>query len=356
VSPKLQLNLPSAVQALVWPGLAVVITLILLTFSVVDIEPGQVAVRINNATGSEDAVTTPGWTMRIPFVHALYVLDAAPQTFSMKGDDDENDLLVRQLTVRASDGSNFHFDDTTVIFQLKGDEAIAAIRDAGPGHGFKAWLRHYVRSILRDEFGRESTIAVSDPTTYAQATTRAKDRLNEVLGAHGILVTQLVTPRPQFSEAYESAIEERNRLGNELQVIKSNLDRAETERERRIAEVDQAQNHVIQERRAALESDLARSVAELSEAKRTADTYRIGKIAEGQALLSASQMSAEQLKGELDAKYAARKAEIDAFRTQPVERVMQKLGERLHDVTINILPYADDAAPSRVRYEDARAK
>jgi membrane protease subunit HflC len=293
--------------------------------------------------------------MRLPFVHALYVLDAAPQAFSMKGDTEVNDLLVQRLTVRASDGSNFHFDDTTVIFQLKMDDAVTAVRDAGPGDAFKGWLRPYVRSILRDEFGRESTIAVSNPTTYAQATDRARSRLNEVLGSHGLLVTQLVTPRPQFSDDYEHAIEERNRLGNELQVITSNLDRAATARDRALAEVDQAQNRVIQEKRASLESDLARAVAALAETKRSADTYRIARIGEGQALFSAATQTAQQLEGELAAKYSSRRAEIDAFRNQPVERVMERLGERLAGVTINIQPYANDATPSRVRYEEVKA-
>jgi hypothetical protein len=347
-------ELPEGWSSWIWPAAAALVTVVLLSSTVVDIEPGEAAVRINNITGSETAIVTPGWTTRLPFVHSLYVLDAAPQTFSMKGDTDQSDLLVQKLTVRASDGSNFHFDDTTVIFQLKVDEAVTAVRDAGPGDGFKSWLRPYVRAILRDEFGRESTIAVSNPTAYAQATDRARDRLNEVLGPHGIVVTQLVTPRPQFNAAYEHAIEERNRLGNELQVITSNIDRASTERDRRLAEVDQAQNRIIQERRASLESDLARAVAELAEAKREADTYRIGKIGEGQAALSAATQSATQLKATLDAKYASRKAEIDAFRTQPLERVMERLGERLSGVTIQIQPYADDATPSRVRFEETR--
>lgn len=347
-------SLPTSVRAWLWPALATLIGVWLLSGSVVDIEPGEAAVRINNLTGAQTAIVTPGWTTRVPFVHSLYVLDAAPQSFLMKGEREEGDLLVPMLTVRASDGSNFHFDDTTVNFQLKGDEAITAVRDSGLGDAYKGWLRPYVRSILRDEFGRESTIAVSNPTAYAQATDRARDRLNKVLGPHGIVVTQLVTPRPQFSEAYEQAIEERNRLGNELQVITSNLDRSATERQRRLAEVDQAQNRVIQERRAALESDLARAVAELAEAKRSADTYRIGKIAEGQASLSAATQTATQLAAELDAKYAARKAEIDAFRQQPVERVMERLGERLSGVTIQIQPYADDATPARVKYEQVR--
>jgi membrane protease subunit HflC len=357
MAPKLSEMLPKARSPWLSIGLAVVVTLVLLASSVVDIEPGQAAVRVNNATGEQTAITQPGWTTRIPMLHSLHILEAAPQTFTMKGERDSEDAMtVRKLTVRASDGSNFHFEDTTIIFQLKGDEAVTAVRDSGPGRGYRAWMIPYTRSILRDEFGRESTIDVSNPTTYAEATARAKERLNEVLGPHGIVVTQLVTPRPKFSDAYEHAIEERNRLGNERQVIRSNLDRAATERERELAEVDQRQNRVIQERRAKLESDLATTVAQQAEARREADTYRIDKIAGGKAALSAAGQRAKQLQAELDAKYAARKAEIDAFRTQPVERVMERLGERLAGITISIQPYADDATPSRVRYEEARAR
>ena len=53
------------------------------------------------------------------------------------------------------------------------------------------------------------------------------------------------------------------------------------------------------------------------------------------------------------AAFASRRAEIDAFRAQPVERVMQRLGERLKDVTISIQPWSNDALPSRLQVEQA---
>src|SRR5690606_29114724 len=124
-----------------------------------------------------------------------------------------------------------------------------------------------------------------------------------------------------------------------------------TERARRLATVDQTQNKLIQETRAALELELAKAVAEQANTKREADGHRIAKIGEGQADLSAATKQAEQLKGELEAKYLAKKAEIDAFATQPVQRVMEKLGERLEGVVIHIQPYAEDATPSHVKYE-----
>ncbi|HRI11035.1 MAG TPA: SPFH domain-containing protein, partial [Nannocystaceae bacterium] len=285
-------------------------------------------------------------------VHSVYILDAAPQTFTMRGDVNADALNVRELTVRASDGSNFHFQDTKIIFQIRGDEAARVIGDAGQERAFVEWMRPYARAILRDEFGRESTISVSNPASFGEATERAKSRLNELLGSHGLLVTQIVTPRPQFNDEYEKLIEERNALGNQLEVIKSNLAAALTQRERRLAEVDRDQNRVIQEKRTELESALASAVATQADTTREVDTYRIAKLGQGQADLSAAERQAEELKGQLEANYRRRKAEIDAFRTQPLERVMERLGERLSGVTINIQPWADDATPSRVRLED----
>jgi hypothetical protein len=334
------------------PVCAVVLTIGLLASSVEDLEPGQVAVRVNNISGDQTAITQPGWIITIPFIQSVNILDASPHTFSMKGKSNLDDLHVRELTVRASDGSNFHFDDTTLIFQLNGDAAVTAIRDGGAFDGYRMWLKPYVRSILRDEFGRETTLNVSNPATYAQATNRAKKRLNDELEEHGIRITQLVTPRPRFNDAYEHAIEERNALGNQEQVIKSDLDRSETERSSRMAVVDQNQNKTIQEKRAEMESNLARAIAQQTIVKRQADVFYIDTLSQGQAKLSASIRQAEELKGELAAVYRSKKSEIDAFRNQPLERVMERLGERLKGVTIQIQPWANDASPRRVQYEE----
>lgn len=336
---------------IVMPLLAGVSTLGILLFSFTTIDPGQVAVRVNNLTGSQEAITQPGLALRFPILHSLHVIDARPQSFSMKGPQNVDALNVSQLTVRASDGSNFHFDEFTLIFQIKGDEAVGAVTDAGAGEGYQEWMKPFARSVLRDEFGRESTIDVSDPSRYGGAATRSQDRLNEVLGPHGVLVTQLVTPRPKFNENYEAAIEQRNALGNQLEVINSDLKMAETARSRELAEVDQQQNKLIQERRAQLESELASAVARQAETKRETDTYRIETVAQGQASLSANTRRATELQGELDAQYSARKAEIDAFRTQPVERVMERLGEQLKGITIDIQPWSNDATPSRIKLD-----
>ncbi|MEZ4403332.1 MAG: SPFH domain-containing protein [Kofleriaceae bacterium] len=337
-----------------WLVAAAVVTLIIATRSCVTIEPGHVAVRVNNLTGAVETITQPGLIVRLPFgIHTVYTLEAAPQTFHMRGDKYVDPLTVDELTVRASDGSNFVFNDTTILFRVIPGAAARVITDAGEGERYRMWMLPYARSILRDEFGKESTISVSNPTTFGQATERARRRINELLNQHGLEVTSIVTPRPRFSNEYEELIEARNQTENELSVIDSNLERAETERSRRLAEVDRDQNKVMQEKRAAMEGQLATAVAAQTETHRQVDTDKIEKVAGGEAALSAARQRAIELTGQLQAQYTSKKAEIDAFRVQPVERVMERLGERLKGVTIDIQPWANDSRPSRLQVEQA---
>lgn len=338
--------------ALVWLVVALVLSLVLLFGSFVTIDPGKVAVRVNNLTGEQETRTQPGLILSAPFgIHSVYIIDASPQTFVMKGDKDKDALHVRELTVRASDGSNFLFNDTTIIFQVLGASASDVIRDAGPGDEFRRWMRPFARAILRDEFGRESTISVSNPARFGEATERARARLNELLEPHGVTVTKIVTPRPRFNEQYENLIEARNEAENQLTVIESELQRSQTDRERTLAEVDRDQNKIIQEKRAELEAALATAVAVQADTMRKADTYRIEMVSRGQAARSAAERQAEELTGQLNAQYETKRATIEAFQTQPVERVMERLGEKLRGVTIDIQPWADDSTPSRLRVE-----
>lgn len=302
-----------------WIAAAALVVVIVAFRSCKSVEAGQVAVRINNITGATEVITQPGVIMRLPFgIHDVYMLDVSPQTSHLRGQQTKGPLEVRELTVRASDGSQFAFNDTTLLFRAIPTKADETLRDSGLGHAYYEWMAPYARSILRDEFGRESTISVSNPTSFGQAEERAKRRLNTLLGEVGIEVTSIVTPRPRFSKEYEDLIEARNQTENQLAVIDSELARAKTERDRKLAEVERDQNKIVQTKRAELEAALATAVTAQTETHREVDSYKIEKLGVGRAARSGSKSRAEELKGQLDAQYAAKKAEIDAFRNQPV--------------------------------------
>ncbi|CAN5880476.1 hypothetical protein BH11MYX3_BH11MYX3_15060 [soil metagenome] len=335
-----------------WIAAAAIVVVVVGFRSCASVEAGQVAVRINNITGSTEVITQPGLIMKLPGIHNVYLLDVSPQTFHLRGPENKSVLEGKELSVRASDGSSFAFNDTTLLFRAVPGSADETLRDSGLDHAYYEWMLPYARAILRDEFGRESTISVSNPTSFAHAEHRARTRLNKLLNMHGIEITSIVTPRPRFSPEYENLIESRNQTENQLAVIDSELARARTERDRKLAEVERDQNKVIQTKRAELESQLATAWTQQTQTHREVDTYKIEKLANGQAARSASKSTADQLRGQLLAEYESRKAEIDAFRNQPVERVMERLGERLKGVTISIQPFRNDGNPSRVQLEN----
>ncbi|HET9991259.1 MAG TPA: SPFH domain-containing protein [Kofleriaceae bacterium] len=336
-----------------WIAAAAIAVVLLFAHSCAAVEAGQVAVRVNNITGSMEVITQPGVIMRLPFgIHDVYIMDVSPQTFHMRGETNVSVLIVKELKVRASDGSNFAFNDTTVLFRAIPGKADETLRDSGLAHAYYEWMLPYVRTILRDEFGRESTLGVSNPTTFGQAEDRAKRRVNKLLGEHGVEVTSIVTPRPRFSKDYEDLIEARNGAENQLAVIDSDLQRAKTERDRKLAEVERDQNKIIQTKRAELEAALATATTQSTQTHREVDSYKIDKVAIGEAAKSAAKSQAVELKGQLTAQYTSKQAEIDAFRNQPVERVMERLGERLKGVTIDIEPIRQDGSPQRVQLEN----
>src|ERR1043165_6964917 len=220
-----------------WLAGAALVVLIRGARSCTMVEAGQVAVRLNNVTGTTEVITQPGLITRLPFgIHDVYIMDVTLQTFPLRGQDNKSVLLARELDVRAADGSSFAFNDTTLLFRAIPHLVDETLRDSGLGHAYYEWMLPYARAILRDEFVGESTISVSNPTSFAQAEDRARKRLNKLLGEHGIEVTSIVTPRPRFSKEYEDLIEARNQTENQLAVIDSELQRARTERDRKLAE------------------------------------------------------------------------------------------------------------------------
>src|SRR5688572_4621798 len=90
------------------------IVLVLVAFrSCASVDAGQVAVRINNITGSTEVITQPGLILKLPFgIHNVFLLDSSPQTFHLRGATNKSALEGKELSVRASDGSSFAFNDT----------------------------------------------------------------------------------------------------------------------------------------------------------------------------------------------------------------------------------------------------
>lgn len=273
------------------PGLVVVLVLgsfVTGSFGFVEIEPGETAVVYNTTrlgVFGEPArvVRDQGTLTYIPGFQRVEVLAVEPQVMVMEGEEGgvQNDPnRVPQLTVRANDGSNFFFERMEIHYQALPDQADVVIARNGRGDGYKRKaLAVYSREVLRNEFGRYTFLEVAKPSTYGKATALAKAKLNDRLNGIGIMVTQIITPKPRFQPKVEQAIEERQTAEQEVQVQKEARNRLTAQAHRIVQDVEQVKNAEYQSLVARLEGERRAAENTAITVRRDADKYAIDTLA-----------------------------------------------------------------------------
>ena len=321
------------------------------------IEAEEVGVVVNYLTGNEEVITQPGYKIYIPFIEEVFTFDRRTQQFTMEGTKARNANHVPLLTVRAKDGSNFRFDELTILYEIIPGEGSTVLHDSGPGSAFKEeWIKAHARSVLRDEFGRYSAVEVADPTVYQAAPNTAKQRINELLKPHGILIERINTPNPKFDQSYEAAIEERKEANQEVERLGADADRLDQLRGQRLAAVSKEKEVEQQRLQGALRQAMLRAEERLIAVKKTADVYATERL--GRAEAQRSKLVADA-RG-LEAKYT-KEAEGITERARALEErgevvVREAVIRKLMEVTFTLVPYSRDPEPKRLEHSDARGR
>lgn len=318
---------------------------------IVEISDTEVAVKVNYLTGTRTLINQPGYQIFIPWFNQVYLLDKSPNEFIMEGQTDRDYNLVRELKVRANDGSTFWFERMKIQYQLIPDMAPDVLDDSGYRDAFKRnWIRASARSILRDEFGRFSAEEVANTTNYGEATIVASERLNEVLRPHGIEIIQILTPKPNFDPAYEKAIEDRKIANQEVERLKIQLEQLGQERERLKAEVEREKATEYEQLLGDLEASRIAAERAQIEREKSADAYRITErnvgLAEQKAMAQQALAMAEQARMEAE----GLQARVAALQDRGEILVRERLAELFSTITFEVVPYRRDPAPIRIEH------
>jgi membrane protease subunit HflC len=322
---------------------------------VVSLDAQEVAVIVNYATGKREIINTPGYKIYVPFIQEVFKFDKRTQDFFMQGNKYVNANHVPQLTVRAQDGSNFRIDDLRIQYELMPGEATTVLNDSGPGDAYKQeWIKAHARSILRDEFGRFDAVDAADPTKYKAATPRAQERLNDLLGSHGIRITVINTPNPRFDTEYEEAIENRKQAQQEVERLKAQFQQLEQEMEMRLAAVEREKSVEMRELEGDLQKALWEAEREAVDVRRGSDAFATQRRAEGEA--HQKQLVAEA-RG-LEVKYRKEAEGIEAQAKALEQRgevvVREAIIQKLLAIDFTLMPYSRDPQPKRLEHSDAR--
>ena len=317
-----------------------------------EISAEQVGIKVNYLSGNQEIITQPGIKFHLPIVQEIFILDKTPNKFVMEGSYDLDANRVQKLTVRAMDGSNFWFDSLEIQYQILTAEAGHVLNESGPGEEFKQfWIRSLARSVLRDEFGRFSVAEVTDPTKYSVAIETAQRRLNDMLQPHGLLIVQLICPKPKFDAAYEKAIEERKVANQEVERLKAQREKLTNARKTELASVNREKEVAKQELTGDLES--ARLAAEQARIKgeKTADAYQIERTNAAAALLREAEIQAKGLNVKYRNEIDGLRKEIGAYATDGRGIVWREYARKIAEMKIDVVPYQQDPTPDRLAVE-----
>lgn len=337
------------------PFLVIVFGLIFLVLNLRmyrEISAEEVGIKVNYLSGNQEIITQPGIKFHLPIVQEIFILDKTPNKFVMEGGYDLGANRVEKLTVRAMDGSNFWFDSLEIQYQILPAEAGHVLNESGPGEDFKQfWIRSMARSVLRDEFGRFSVAEVTDPTKYGVAIETAQRRLNDMLQPHGLLIAQLICPKPKFNAAYEKAIEERKVANQEVERLKAQREKLTNARKTELASVNREKEVAKQELTGDLES--ARLAAEQAQIKgeKTADAYQIERINAAAAVLREAEIQAKGFNVKYRNEIDGLRKEIGAYATDGRGIVWREYARKIAEMKIDVVPYQQDPAPDRLEIE-----
>lgn len=315
------------------------------------INDDQVGVLVDYMSGEKEVLTGPGFHIYMPVIQEVFLFDKSSQEFVMEGDRFVNDNHVPRLTVRANDGSNFWFEELTILFEIIPERADKLLEDSGPGVGFKRnWIKAFARSILRDEFGRFSSVEAADPSQYRVTTDASRDRLNALLVDHGLRVTRIITPKPKFDSKYEKAIEDRKEADQDVERLIAFLDQLEQERRQRLSAVEKEKEIEMQELTGELTRELLNAERQAINITQAAAAYAIARRKTGEGELA---HLVAQARG-LEAKYTKAAEGLVAQALALEERgevvVREALIEKLSRIKFTFLPYSRDPAPKRLEH------
>ncbi|NQU49192.1 MAG: hypothetical protein HQ519_11135 [Planctomycetes bacterium] len=318
---------------------------------IVEISDTEVAVIVNYVTGNSEVVNRPGYRIFLPFLEQAFIFDKSPQEFKMSGDRDIDDNHVRKLTVRAKDGSNFWFEDMTIQYRLIPSASNLVLNDSGSSDAFKQnWVRTFARSILRDEFGKFSSEEVADQSNYTEATTRAKQRLNEDLLKHGVTINEIITPKPKFEERYETSIADRKAANQEVEKLKENAIRLIRQRERRLADIERDKATEYELLLGDLEAKKIGAERDAVQIRKSAEASRISVSADGKATEARLLQEAEGLVAKAQKEADGLTAKVLALAARGDVLVREALAEKFARIQFEIVPYRRDPAPIRIEH------
>jgi len=255
-----------------------------------NVSGGEVAVSVNNLTGTVSLEEREGLHFTIPYLTTFYVLDRTTKPLEMlAAPPGSTGVPDDYVNVKAKEGDNVKID-VKVQFRIVSAKAVDVLRFTGAesllNKGVESkWVRPLVRAALLDRFNELTREEMNDGVKRAEKAELARVDVNkELVDRFGIEVQTITVENPSSYTQYELIVRQRKDTDQEVNAI---IKQQDQEKEAQKKQETQ---------------ELAAKTVEISKAEATAKRMIDEANARKTKAIEEAQGNLEQTKGESDGK------------------------------------------------------
>lgn len=342
-------------------GVMVVIIIVFLatgvTSSFSKLDPEEAAVIINNVTGKTTSRTQPGWIFHLPYgLSDVHKVDKVLISLNMTADKRQGDRpTVDNVRIKSNDGSSVYID-AEISYRIDESQIEKIVKEIGREDAYKKNLvRHYARSLIRDEFGQLSIDELSSPSLRLSKIKDTELALTEAIAPFG-LTSQYVSAtnfdfNPKFKQMINDRIEADQRARNEMsaQMTASQI------QETRIAEATRKKETAVVEERGLQNRRIIEAGGLADKLVKEARGQAIALHTDGDRILKVAEAEAGAIRAEGLAKAAGILKLSEAYSVGGISLVRETLAEKMLGKQINGRPYSLDSHVDRLQLEESGA-
>jgi regulator of protease activity HflC (stomatin/prohibitin superfamily) len=228
-----------AIVFIVGVGLFVVLALYAAGSCGTLVENTEVAIVVNNITGTKTPYDNGGMVMHLPFgLSSVYRIDKGQRVLSLTQlHQSPEHPSGDQVNIKTNDGSNVEMD-IEVVFQINPKRADQAYKELGTEENIESILRALTRSEIRSEVGQLSTLEIAEAVPRSAKLDATQAKLKTELEPLGIDIVSINAKNFRFDQEYDRIIRERKEADQILTNQKDYQDAAVEEGKRTVAEAE----------------------------------------------------------------------------------------------------------------------
>ncbi len=304
----------------------------------------EVAIVVNNITGSVSELQNGGMVVHLPFgLTSVYKIDKSQRLLRLTREEHTAEHPNgEQINIKTNDGCNLDLD-IEIVYQIIPAQAFVAYRELveeSREQNLDEILRAIVRAEVRGQFGELSTLELAEALPRTAKLKVIQQDLSDMFQPLGVDVVSVTAQNFQFDPEFEKIVRDRKEADQILVNQKDYQDAAREAGKRKVAEANRDKETALAQLQGELDKQTiaAQGEAQRTKTKSEQQAYQLER--EGETAFRTADQEAAAILAEGQRKAEAMQTLFGAYETGGPGLVKEALVKLYEGVTVRARPYA----------------